>query len=56
MLGGELGGKGPKGELASRVSAAILIFLWALYILMVTLESYGVLEVEIGNIPPTPDL
>ena len=56
LLGGELGGKGPRGELASRVSAAILIFLWGFYILMVTLESYGVLEIEIGDIPPKPEL
>ena len=56
ILGGELGGMGKSGLLAARISAAILIFLWGIYILLVSLESYGVLEIEIGDVPPPPDL
>ena len=47
FLGGELGGQG----YSRPVSAGILIFLWLIYILLVSLESYGVLVVEIGDIP-----
>ena len=50
-LGGELGGSGP----ARPISAAILISLWFIYVLFVSLESYGVLELKIGDIPPPPE-
>lgn len=52
FLGGELGGSGP----ARPISAAILISLWFIYVLFVSLESYGVLEINIGDIPPPPEL
>lgn len=49
-LGGELGGTGK----ARPASTMILISLWFIYVLFVTLESYDVLEVNIGDVPPPP--
>ena len=51
LLGGELGGSGP----ARPVSAVILGLLWLIYVLFVSLESYGVLDISIGDIPPPPE-
>jgi len=51
-LGGELGGQGK----ARTISAIILGSLWFIYILFVSLESYGVLQIKIGDLPPPPDL
>ena len=50
-LGGELGGR----SMARPISAAILFGLWLLYIVMVSLESYDVITVEIGDVPPPPE-
>lgn len=50
-LGGELGGEG----CARPFSAFILFSLWVIYVIFVSLESYGVIEVEIGNVPPPPE-
>ena len=33
------------------ISAAMLFLLWLIYVLLVALESYGVIDVEIGDIP-----
>ena len=33
------------------ITAAMLFLLWLIYVTLVALESYGVLEVEIGDIP-----
>lgn len=46
-VGGELGGEG----CARNLSAVILFSLWLIYVIFVSLEAYGVLVVEIGNIP-----
>ncbi len=51
FIGGELGGEG----WARPVSAGILVSLWVLYILLVSLESYGVITIDIGDIPPPPE-
>ena len=32
------------------ITAAMLFLLWLIYVTLVALESYGVLEVEIGDI------
>jgi len=50
FVGGELGGHGPVRPL----SAAIMFFLWILYITLVSLESYEVITVSIGDIPDPP--
>ena len=47
VVGGELGGEGP----VRPVSAAILFFLWLIYVLFVSLESYEVIVIDIGDIP-----
>ena len=49
---GELGGDG----CARPTSALLLISLWLIYIIFISLESYGVIVVEIGDVPPPPDL
>lgn len=46
-LGGELGGEGCSRPL----SAAILFLLWLVYVVMVSLEAYGVITIQIGDIP-----
>ena len=51
-LGGELGGQG----CARPLSAGILFVLWLIYVIFVSLESYGVIVVEIGDVPPPPEL
>lgn len=51
-IGGELGGEG----MARPLSAVLLFCLWLIYVIFVSLESYGVIVVEIGDIPPPPDL
>ena len=51
FIGGELGGEG----WARPISASILVGLWMIYILLVSLESYGVITVDIGDIPPAPE-
>lgn len=51
-IGGELGGDG----LARPFSAFILFSLWLLYVVFVSLESYGVIVIEIGDVPPPPEL
>lgn len=51
-LGGELGGQG----CARNLSAFILFSLWLIYVTFVSLESYGAIVVEIGNVPPPPEL
>lgn len=40
LIGGELGGP----TLIKRLSSALLFFLWIFYILMTTLETYGVVK------------
>ena len=50
FVGGELGGPGYVRPL----SAGILFTLWVIYILLVSLESYGIITVDIGDIPPPP--
>lgn len=50
FIGGELGGDG----LARPISAGILFALWFIYIILVSLESYGVIVVDIGDIPDPP--
>lgn len=50
LIGGELGGEG----LSRNISAGILAFLWFIYVLCVSLESYGVIVVEIGDVPAPP--
>ena len=52
FVGGELGGHG----LARPISAVILFMLWIIYILLVSLESYEVITVKIGDVPPPPEL
>ena len=52
FVGGELGGPG----LARPISAAILFMLWVIYILLVSLESYNIITVDIGDVPPAPEL
>lgn len=50
-IGGELGGRGP-----SRPFSAFLLFsLWLIYVIFVSLEAYGIIVVEIGNVPPPPE-
>ncbi len=51
-VGGELGGDG----CARPLSAIILFLLWLVYIIFVSMESYGVLVVEIGNVPVPSNL
>ena len=51
-LGGELGGDG----CARPCSAVILFSLWLLYVVFVSLESYGAIVIEIGDVPPPPEL
>ena len=51
-LGGELGGDG----CARPFSAFILFLLWIIYVIFVSLESYGIIEVDIGNVPPPPEM
>merc|ERR1712060_660116 len=46
-LGGELGGEG----LSRPLSAVLLFSLWLIYVTFVSLESYEILEVTIGDIP-----
>ena len=50
-VGGELGGHGWTRPL----SAALLVFLWCIFITLVSLESYGFITVNIGDIPPVPE-
>ena len=50
FVGGELGGPGYVRPL----SAAICFSLWIVYIILVSLESYGIISVDIGDIPPPP--
>ena len=52
FIGGELGGPG----MVRPLSAALLFMLWIIYILLVSLESYEIIKVEIGDVPPPPDL
>ena len=52
FVGGELGGPG----MVRPISAALLFMLWIIYILLVSLESYEIIKVEIGDVPPPPDL
>ena len=52
FVGGELGGMGP----ARTVSAIMMLSLWLLYVTFVSLESYGHITVDIGDIPEPPDL
>ena len=52
FIGGELGGMGP----ARTVSCVLLLSLWLIYVTFVSLESYGHIEIEIGDIPEMPDL
>lgn len=51
-VGGELGGEG----CARPFSAFLLFSLWLIYVIFVSLESYGVIVVQIGDVPPPPDL
>ena len=51
-LGGELGGEG----CTRNFSAVILFCLWLIYVVFVALESYEIITVEIGDVPPPPDL
>lgn len=53
-VGGELGGA--KGSCHRTLSAIILFSLWLIYVAFVALESYGVLVVEIGNVPVPSNL
>ena len=46
-LGAELGGEG----LARPLSAVILFSLWLIYVIAVSMESYEVLTVNIGDVP-----
>ena len=50
-IGGELGGSG----IIRPISAGILFLLWVIYVLCVAFEAYGIIVVEIGNVPPPPD-
>lgn len=50
-LGGELGGEG----CSKNFSAVILFCLWLIYVVFVSLESYEVIKVKIGDVPPPPD-
>ena len=52
FLGGELGGH----KSTKNLSAAILIFLWIVYIFFVSLESYEVITIDIADIPDPPEL
>ena len=52
FVGGELGGMGP----ARTISAVLLLSLWLIYVTFVSLESYGQITIEIGDIPEPPDL
>jgi len=52
FLGGELGGQG----VTRNLSAGILFSLWLIYVLFVSLESYAIIKIDIGNIPEMPDL
>lgn len=54
-LGGELGGA-PGWCGARSISAIMLFLLWILYVVFVSLEAYGVIVVEIGDVPPPPEL
>ena len=51
-VGAELGGDGP----VRPISAAILLLLWLIYILFVSLESYELITIEIGDVPTKYDL
>lgn len=51
-VGGELGGEG----CARNFSAFILFCLWLIYVVFVSLESYDVITVSIGDVPPPPEL
>jgi len=51
-IGGELGGAGCQKQ----CTAAMLFSLWLIYVTFVSLESYGVIVIEIGDVPPPPDL
>ena len=51
-LGGELG-----GEPCTRYLSAIILFvLWIVYVVFVSLETYGIIVVNIGDVPPVPKL
>ena len=52
FLGGELGGE----PTTRNVSAALLIFLWVIYVFFVSLESYEIIIIDIGDIPEPPEL
>ena len=52
FVGGELGGEG----LARPFSAVVLAALWLIYVIFVSMESYGVITVDIGDVPEPPEL
>ena len=52
FIGGELGGPG----YVRPISAALLFSLWIIYVLLVSLESYDIITVDIGDVPDPPDL
>ena len=51
-LGGELGGEGCTRNL----SAVILVSLWLTYVTFVSMESYGVITINLGDVPEPPEL
>lgn len=50
-LDGELGGP----QTARYLSAILLFLMWVIYVLFVSLESYGVIVIDIGDVPPPPE-
>ena len=52
FIGGELGGEG----VTRPFSAVILFSLWLIYVTFVSLESYGVITIDIGDVPEPPEL